>query len=489
MAVTEAPARLDQLALYVEAGTGLQFAGARRRDLHSALRRIVAFKGFGSETDCLDWFLDSGWNQEKADLCGVHLTIGETYFFREPRGFELLADYARYKLRADPDARLRLWSAGCCTGEEPYSMAMMLDQAVPGLDPARLAILGTDLNEANLAFARAGVYREWSFRRTDPALRAAHFKATGDGRLALRPEIRAQVRFAQLNLALPVYPSLATAGTDIIFCRNVLMYFSRRQAALAIARMRACLVDGGWLVVNPSEASADLFTGFTGVYHPDAIFFQKSEDPLARPRPAQPPQAGRPIAARPIAARPIAARPIAPPLSSTRPLGPRLPGARPTAAPAVRGPAARGPAAPPHLPLRAAAAADPADAVCLARALARCGDSGAALRVLVRAADSWPLAAELYQAAAEIALEQDDHATAQRYLKRQLYLQPDSILAHYLSALAYLGEGKCGPARRQFATSHALLAALGDDAIVPGSDGWQAASLRAMVGSRLGSGA
>jgi chemotaxis protein methyltransferase CheR len=125
----------------------------------------------------------------------------------------------------------------------------------------------------------------------------------------------------------------------------------------------------------------------------------------------------------------------------------------------------------------------------LARALAGPGDARAALRVLVRAADSWPLAAELYQAAAEIALEQDDHATAQRYLKRQLYLQPDSILAHYLSALAYLGEGKGGAARRQFATSHALLAALGDDAIVPGSDGWQAAGLRATVSSRLGSGA
>jgi chemotaxis protein methyltransferase CheR len=459
MPVTDATAGLDRLALYVEAGTGLQFAGARRRDLHSALRRIAAFKGFERDADCLDWFLGSGWDQEKTDLCAVHLTVGETYFFREPRGFELLADYARHKLRANPDARLRLWSAGCCTGEEPYSMAMILSRAVPGLDPARVAILGTDLNEANLAFARAGLYREWSFRRTDAALRAAHFTATGDGRFALCPELRARVRFAQLNLALPAYPSAATAGTDIIFCRNVLMYFSRRQAALAIARMRDCLVDGGWLVVNPSEASADLFTGFTGVYHPDAIFFQKNEDPLARPTPAQPPQAERPAAARPLAA------------------------------PAARGPAARGPAAPQHLPLRAAAPADPADAVRLARALARCGDSGAALRVLVRAADSWPLAVELYQAAAEIALEQDDHAAAQRYLKRQLYLQPDSILAHYLSALAYLGEGKHDAARRQFATSHALLAALGDDAIVPGSDGWQAASLRATVSSRLGSGA
>lgn len=468
MTCIEASTRLDQLALYIEAGAGLQFGGARRRDLHSALRRIAAFKGFDSDAACLDWFLGSGWSQEKADLCGVHLTVGETYFFREPRAFDLLADYAHNKLRANPDARLRLWSAGCCTGEEPYSMAMTLRQAVPELDLARLAILGTDLNDVNLAHARAGIYREWSFRRTPAALRAAHFVAAGDGRAALRPEIRAQVRFAQLNLALPDYPSAVTAGTDIIFCRNVLMYFSRRQAALAIARMRDCLVDGGWLVVNPSEASADLFTGFTGVYHPDAIFFQKSEDALGRPAPVRPQQAPpRTVAAGPVAALTSAA--------------PRVALRAPLAAPIT-------PASAPQRPLRALAA-DPADALRLGRALAREGDGGAALRVLVRAADSWPLAAELYQAAAEIALEQGAHAAAQGFLKRQLYLQPESILAHYLSALAHLGEGRHEAARRQFATTHALLADLADDAIVPGSDGWRAAGLRASVRSQLGSGA
>jgi chemotaxis protein methyltransferase CheR len=433
MPALDAPAMLGQLARCVEEHTGLQFSGERRRYLHCALLRIAACKGFASEQDCLEWFLGTGWDQQKSDLCAAYLTVGETYFFRERRGFALLCEVARAKALASADAPLRLWSAGCCTGEEPYSMAIMLRQAVPELAAGRISILGTDLNAANLAVARAGAYREWSFRGTDAALRTAHFTAAGDGRHVLRPKIRSLVHFAQLNLALPVYPSTATAATDIIFCRNVLMYFSPRQAALAIARMRDCLVDGGWLVVNPSEASAELFTGFRAVYHPDAIFFQKSDAALA------------PVEA---AVDGIVAPQVPPAGSAARP---------------------------------EPAGANAAIALQAARMLARSGAPAAALRSLARAADEWPLAVELCQAAAEIAIEQHEYAIAQRYLKRLLYLQPDAILGHYLSALAHLGEGSHGTARRCFGTCQVLLAALADDAIVPGSDGWQAAGLRATL--------
>jgi chemotaxis protein methyltransferase CheR len=159
-----------RLARRIEAETGLQFAGARGRDLDSGLRRIALARGVG-EAAAVDWLLAGPWDAARTDLCARHLTIGETYFFREPRGLELLCDQARRKLAAG--APLRVWSAGCCTGEEPYSMAMALRAALPRFDPAQVSILATDLNEASLAFARAAVYREWSFRRTPPAMRAA----------------------------------------------------------------------------------------------------------------------------------------------------------------------------------------------------------------------------------------------------------------------------------------------------------------------------
>jgi chemotaxis protein methyltransferase CheR len=441
---------LDVLARRIESETGLQFRGARARDLANGVRRMARDEGFASEGAATEWLLAGPWDAARGGLCARHLTVGETYFFREPRAFDLLCDYARAKFAPGTPQQgpLRLWSAGCCTGEEPYSMAMALRERLPGLDPARVSILATDLNEDSLAIARAGLYRQWSFRRTPAAMRAAWFAPLGDGRHALDPDIRDRVRFARLNLAEDSYPSAqsATQAVDIIFCRNVLMYFSRRQARAVIARLRACLVDGGWLVVNPSEASAELFEGFHGTYHPDAIFFQKSASAGQRPAPSPPaPPPSLPPAARVV---PSAFRPARMPASvACVPAGP-----------------ARHPAALAH-----------------AQALLRAGDWQQALRALARAAHDFPLVPALYQAAAQIALDHGDYAAARRHLKRQLYLEPDSIIAHYLCAVAHMGDGEPAAARRALSTSAALLEALDDDASVPGADGWHAASLRASV--------
>jgi chemotaxis protein methyltransferase CheR len=427
-----AAAVLDRLAARIEAHTGLQFLPARRTDLGRALRRVALACGFGNQLRCAEWLLDGEWDRAKAEQCARHLTVGETYFFREPRGYKLLCDYALHKQRAAPGARLRLWSAGCCTGEEPYSMAIALREAVPGFDPARISILGTDLDEAKLRAAREALYGRWSFRRTDPALRAAYFTETA-GRFALRPDIAARVRFAQLNLVQPVYPSPAngTDELDIIFCRNVLMYFSRSQAKQVIERLRACLVDGGWLVVNPSESSAELFAGFACIVQPDAILYQKRVGKGSE-APAVPRAAPVPVA--------------------------------PRDAPCVAGPALQAVAA------YRGQSGQP-----------RAGEGGATLRALGRAANAQPLDARLYQCAAEVALERGDYGRALEQLKRLLYLQPQSALANYLCAVSYLGQGRRAAGLHQLTVTEALLAMLPDDAPVPGTAGWQALGLRAAV--------
>lgn len=444
---------LARVARRIEAETGLRFGATRRLDLGNGLRRMAQARGADGADALAGWLLDGAWSQDKADLCARHLTVGETYFFREPRGFDLLCDYARVRLAADPRASLRLWSAGCCTGEEPYSMAMALRQTLPRLAPAQVSILGTDLNPASLAHARAGVYREWSFRRTDPALKQRFFARAGDGLHALAPAIRDQVRFAQLNLALPVYPSAAngTAGIDIIFCRNVLMYFSRALAAQVIARLRACLVDGGWLVVNPSESCAELFAGFSATYFPDAVLYQKTT--VAPKRPVAPLPA--PLAAAPTPARAPAAPRALPP-----------PGPVPT-------------------PAAGAPRAAPETALAQAEALVRAGQREAALHCLARAANQWPLAPQLPRAAAQLALDAGAPGAARGHLQRLLYLEPDSIIGHYLDGIVQLGLGRRAQARRAFMTAGTLLAALADDAEVGGADGWRAGALRASVGAWL----
>jgi chemotaxis protein methyltransferase CheR len=287
------------LAQRIEAETGLCFAAARQEDLLRGIGRMGEALGFGHAHECAAWLLSGCWDRHKADACALHLTVGETYFFREPRAFSLMLDYAREKFASSglSGKPLRIWSAGCCTGEEPYSIAILLRRHFPELDACRISILGTDINRRNLELARAAKYRHWSFRNADPALRQRYFRQMEDGRFRLDREIRDMVNFAELNLAAPDGPLLASGiqGMDIIFCRNVLMYFSRAQARKAIARFRSCLVDGGWLIVNPSEASAELFEGFSAVYYPDAVYFRKDgpEIPAPAAMPLRPPPACR----------------------------------------------------------------------------------------------------------------------------------------------------------------------------------------------------
>jgi chemotaxis protein methyltransferase CheR len=452
---------LELVARRVEAETGLRFSAARRSNLDLGLERMAHARTASDTAALAGWLLAEPWDQEKTDLCARHLTVGETYFFREPRGLDLLCDYARSRLAAERQARLRLWSAGCCTGEEPYSMAIALRQALPELGPGQVSILGTDLNPANLAHARTGMYREWSFRGIDPALRSRYFKPACDGRHALDPTIRDQVRFAQLNLALPVYPATTngTAGLDIIFCRNVLMYFSRALMAQVIARLRACLVDGGWLVVNPSEASAELFAGFTATYYPDAVFYcKKSAVDTSRALPAAPLRdAGGMLVPHP----PSRATPGTAPVLAAR-----------CSSPAKCAEPAQG-------------ASAPTRALARAHAQARAGEPGAALHGLARAAAHSPMAAQLHQAAAQLALDQGATEAAQRHLRRLFYLEPDSIIGHYLDGVIRAQMGQHARAHQAFAAADALLAVLTPDTPVPGADGWQAGGLRACVDAWL----
>lgn len=465
-----APDLLDRLAEKIEAEMGLSFGEAKRRDLLGGVHRIAEAADLDSDA-CVEWLLDGRWDKAKADLCARHLTIGETYFFREPRAFELVCGYARRKM--DNGGRLRIWSAGCCTGEEAYSIAMTLRQRVPELDPERISILATDINDSNLERARAGVYRQWSFRNTGDAMRKLNFSEEDGSQFRINDEIRKLVGFAELNLALPVFPSIATGtqALDIIFCRNVLMYFSRPQARQVIERFRQCLVPGGWLIVSPGEASAELFAGFAPTYYPDAIYFQKNDLQPGGSTPAAMPLSGAATMPGPAAGMPARARPAAE--ASTR-------------SPARTRPAEQPKSARPHPAAGGAVSPDAhADAVSRARALANEGRMAEAMHDLEQALASGPPTAELYHAKALIAMEAGDQRAAMQSLKRVLYLKPDFILAHYLSGVLQSMRERRGDAVRQFERAAELLEALDGDAVVPGSDGLPAAYLLESVRAYL----
>lgn len=450
--------RLEKLARHIEAATALSYGGVRQRDLMSAVHKITVSMGMQHDAECLDWLLSKPWTKSKSDLCARYLTVGETYFFREPRAFGLLNDYARMKMQTpgSDNSRLRIWSAGCCTGEEPYSIAMSLRQVMPDMNPSRVSILATDINDHYLRSARAGLYRHWSFRNGEAALQKVNFSEADEGWFRLSDEIKRLVRFEKLNLAEAVYPSLSTQTEqiDLIFCRNVLMYFSRTQAAKIIERFRQCLVDGGWLIVSPSEASAELFTGFSATVYPDAIYFKKCD----RSASAGPGKQFAPA--------------VVPETTDADRAAARIPHLHqdPGAACKTRG---RKEFPSPECPPTPAVPSHPKQ-------------NQSAVRPPQQLAAKDPSFSCRHHCEQGLsAIEAREPRNAVQHLRRAIYLQPDSIVAHYLMGIAWSAQSKSSEAARRFETTKRLLAGLEDSEIVPDSDGWSAAYLRESVRSLL----
>lgn len=270
------------LSEWVTLHTGLSFPREKWGDLERGIGQVCQELGFKEIESCSHWLLSSPLSRAQIEMLASCLTIGETYFFREKRIFEILErEIFPELIRAhrSSDRRLRVWSAGCCTGEEAYSLAILLDRMIPDLHDWHVSILATDINPRFLRKAEAGVYGEWSFRDSPPWLRERYFRAEGKG-MEILPEIRKMVTFSYHNLAMDPYPSLLnhTNAMDLIFCRNVLIYFAPERARGVIQNLHHSLVDGGWLAVSSTEISHDLFSRFDSVQFPGAILYKKSEE-------------------------------------------------------------------------------------------------------------------------------------------------------------------------------------------------------------------
>jgi chemotaxis protein methyltransferase CheR len=245
---------LDRAAAILGARCGLRFDARSRELLVDGLERAARAASVAPAE--LVARLHDKSPDELMQTVLRQVTIGETYFFRHPEHFELLRDRVVPELLRDRGRRcLRAWSAGCAAGEEAYSIAITLGQAAPGVD---VRVLGTDINKAALATARRGEYGKWSQRGRARQRLAGYVSALPDGGVRMHPSVQERVRFDYLNLHDACYPSLLTGtqGLDVIFCRNVLVYFFAQAAEAVLARLGNCLVDGGWLIVSALDVSA-----------------------------------------------------------------------------------------------------------------------------------------------------------------------------------------------------------------------------------------
>ena len=452
---------LARLSAMLSARTGLHFPRERWDDLEKGLTSACGELGFSDPASCARWLLSAPMTQGQLEILASHLTVGETYFLRDARSFEVLEQHVLPDLlrsRSEAEWRLRLWSAACCTGEEPYSIAMLLDRILPDSRKRNLTILATDINPIFLRKAGQGVYGEWSFRALPGWMRERYFTRRRDGRYEVRPEIRRMVTFAYLNLADEAFPSLATNtnALDVIFCRNVLMYFAPERVAATAAKLHRALCDGGWLFVSASEMSQALFPQFAMVDLGGALAYRKS----AR---GQPQAVAQPSPASHASA------------SSLAPMGAQEGAAR------VRPPVRSGEVEDVvQLQPLAAAAASPFEA---ARREADEGRLDAALAWCDKALAADRLDPMHHYLHAMIQLERGQRDAAALALERALYLAPELVVAHVALGNLRMGQRRHPEARRHFGNALELLRKLPDDALVPESDGLIAGRMADIVAS------
>jgi chemotaxis protein methyltransferase CheR len=209
------------------------------------------------------------------------ITIGETCFFRNPAQLEALRRIVIPNILAAksrfPQRRLRIWSAGCSTGEEPYTLRMLqLEEANSQLKDWSVEILATDLNERSLAHANAAVYGDYSTRNLTPDYRRKYFLPSGN-QLRVKPTLRANICFSRLNLSDDPRMSLMK-NIDVIFCCNVLIYFDLASKQRVIRHFFNNLLPHGYLFLGQAESLFGVSEDFRLVHLPGATAYVKGED-------------------------------------------------------------------------------------------------------------------------------------------------------------------------------------------------------------------
>lgn len=271
---------LSEIRMLIEERTGICFDESRERFFSTRVREHLRTKGFARGTDLLRSVRRS--NVEYEALLERLLTQ-ETSFFRYPGVYEafekrVLPELHTKKFWKNPRT-LRIWSAGCSSGEEPYSIAMTIADSLSFADAWIVEILATDVGRQALRHAERGVYSGRSIGSVTEKQLANHFSAVEGGQ-QVKSRLRKMVSFAQMNLASPVY----LGRMDAIFCMNVLIYFSEERRRALVQRFYETLEPGGYLFLGHSESISKMPVKFQAIVLNDCILYRKpTADELLKP--------------------------------------------------------------------------------------------------------------------------------------------------------------------------------------------------------------
>lgn len=262
---------LSEIRMLIEERTGIHFDASRERFFSTRVREHLRAKKLASGTELLRAMRKSNVEYEGMLEC---LLTQETSFFRYPSVYEafekrVLPELHTKKFWNSPRT-LRVWSAGCSTGEEPYSIAITVADALSFAEAWNVEILATDIGRQALKHAERGLYSGRSLASVAPAQLTAHFTPVKDGH-QVKPRIKKMVTFAQMNLASAVY----IGRMDLIFCMNVLIYFTEARRRQLVQRFYDTLEPGGYLFLGHSESISKMPVKFQAIVLTDCILYRK----------------------------------------------------------------------------------------------------------------------------------------------------------------------------------------------------------------------
>jgi chemotaxis protein methyltransferase CheR len=272
-------AEFDRLCDFLYRRTGLRFTPAKRYFVD----RRIAERMRATEADTFPVYyarLRADLDREIEHLVNA-VTVNETYFFREEHQLRCLTASLLAPVTAAkaPGDTLRIWSMPCATGEEPYSLAVWLLEHWPEVDRYDVEIVGSDIDTRALAAARDGLYGDRALMRLPPGLAARYFTREetpqGPG-WRIIPDLRGSVRFSRVNLMDPA-AMRAEGRFDVVFCRNVLIYFDDASRRIAAQNLYDGLAPGGFLCLGHTESMSRISPLFQVCRTPDAIVYRRPE--------------------------------------------------------------------------------------------------------------------------------------------------------------------------------------------------------------------
>ncbi len=461
----------EKLLQIFEQYVGTNHLKLRKHELYKNLSLGAAKFGFSSTQELIDKLIKSN-GADGIDSLIDYFTVGETYFFRHKECFDIinsdilpkLAEIARNESRRE----LNIWCAACSSGEEPYSLAMLLDNTQllqPGL---QVNIYASDINQEFLKRAVAGIYSEWSFRELPEDYLQKYLKPLGKNRYELEPRISKKVKFFSYNLLSPEYPAIPVPKLDIILCRNVLIYFNKKQIHSIFNKFQSLLHDEGWLLTSPAEVTADPDCHFEPVNCSGVYFYRKMR--------TAPEQSGKvhsnikrvpaEKARLPRQQPKVAERTPEVPMRQSKPESKQQQLSSPELLKMAKDRKAK---------------ASPEQAANMARCCADAGQLELALHWSDIAISGDNLNPETHYLHAQILRENGDVEAALRELKNVLFLNPDYIAGYFTCGMLQLKSGKRKEALRNLRNAEELLSKLEDSLEVAGCEGITVRNMRETI--------